>query len=99
MSGLVKAYTAPVKTKRHPVMRGVKSNCRRWGSKVAALKPIKLSDVAVARASKRVLLSMRKVSKLPESCLAMSPVVKCVSLDSNEETIKTRNNRVTVECQ
>lgn len=47
-----------------------------WGSNVAALKPIKLSEVAVANASKMVEPSAKKRQMEPDEFFGCSTVTK-----------------------
>ena len=67
---------APVRTNKKPVTIGVRWNCRMCGSNVAALNPIKLSEVAVANASKTVDPSAKKRQMEPDEFFGCSTVTK-----------------------
>ena len=63
--------------KTHPVSTGVSPNCRSWGSKVAALNPMKFKVVAVASASRIVLQSAKNLQMLSDCVDGLSPGKYC----------------------
>ena len=66
-----------------PVTDGFRSNCLRYGSRVAQLNPMKLRQVAVDRASRIVLQSAMKTQMLPDFSVGRSPWIKMIRSSIN----------------